>query len=157
MRQHTEVMRGFAALGVEVVDVAGSSGRGERRCHLVGVLRTRETGLCRADAGHVLDREDQHLAADVVVHPVGEVLAGHLARSALAPAEPHLDLVAGLGAGDRTAQLGVVVVVGVAVPLTALPLLDPCRVGLTAVDGIVHLHIAQGTPRDRGNRLLGAV
>ena len=67
------------------------------------------------------------------MHLVGEVLAGHLARSALAPAEPHLDLVAGLGAGDRAPQLGVVVVVGVAVPLTALPLLDACRVGLTAL------------------------
>ena len=72
-------MRSLAALGVEVVDVAGPAGRGERRRHLVGVLRTGGPGLHGAEAGYVLSREDEHIAADVVVHPVGEVLAGHLA------------------------------------------------------------------------------
>ena len=65
VRQHAEMMGRLAALGVEVVDVAGVAGRGQRGGHLVGVLRLGGTGLRRADAGDVLGREDQHVAADV--------------------------------------------------------------------------------------------
>ena len=159
MRENPEVVRGPAAGGVEVVDVAGVAGRLERGGVLVGVPRASDA-LHRADTGRVLGRKDEHVAADVVVHVVGERRSSH--RRVLSAAigvrrrEPHLDLVAWLRR-DGPTELAVVVVVGVAVALATVPFLDRRRGVGPAVDRVVERQVDQRLLGRHGDLLAGPV
>ena len=121
--EHAEVVRD--ALGVRVPQVGAVAGRADRVQVRLAVLQAAagRVRVRRVDAVAILVGDHEHLRAhaldgvgergrlDVVVAPAVPLLA----------AEPDLDLVTGLGALDLAAELGVVVVVLVAVALAALP------------------------------------
>ena len=75
----------------------------------------------------------------------------------LRPGEPGGDLVAAAGAANGPAQLGVVLVVLVAVPLAAIPLGHLDHPGRTSVDPEVEAHIVQVPLGDHRHRLRVAV
>src|SRR5690606_35642135 len=103
--------------------------------------------LRRGQAGDVLGGQHEHLAADVVMDLVRE-------RPALLAqgAEPDLDRVARLGAGDLAAHPVVVAVVALAVPLAAPPLLGRLDARAAVVDLVVQedrAELALGVDLDR--------
>ena len=155
VRQDAQMVRRLTAHDVEVVDVGGVAGRLDGGHVLVGVLRLGEAPLRRAEPGHVLHGEHEHVAADVLVHGVGEALARGLC-AAVAADEADLDGVTGVRC-DRRAVLGVPHVVRVPVTLPALPLDGPRRAGPAAVDRVLGADVAQRPLADDRDLLLGAV
>src|SRR5690606_11201457 len=126
------------AVGVDVPDLGRVAGVRQRLHVQVGVLGRGDRGrVVGVDAGVVLVGDHQHVGVGVGRDDVGEGLAGDASAAGAHAGEPHLDLVAGARPGDGAADLGVVVVVGVAVTLAAVPLADARGVHAAAVDAVL--------------------